>query len=147
MHKRGKTERGAAALEFALVMPLLLLLLFGIIGFGIVFAQNLALGNAARQAARFGVVEGNTCAQIKQMAVDEAISVGMDGPTEIDTADVTVTVNGVACSGTTQPCKSSAVGASVRVLVPFTSELLIPIAGFPDSVDIEGEGEFRCEFS
>ena len=112
-----------------------------------VFAQNLALGNAARQAARFGAVEGKTCAQIKQMAVDEAISVGMDGPSEISTGDVTVTVNGVACSGSTQPCDNSAAGASIRVLVPFTSELLIPIAGFPDSVDIEGEGEFRCEFS
>lgn len=147
MRRSRKCESGAAAVEFALVVPLLLLLLFGIIGFGMIFAQNLALGNAARQAARFGAVEGKTCAQIKQMAVDEAISVGMNGPSEISTSNVSVTVNGVACSGTTQPCDNSAVGASIRVIVPFTSELLIPIAGLPDSVDINGEGEFRCEFS
>ena len=54
MRKRRKNEGGAAALEFALVMPLLFLLLFGIIAFGVVFAQNLALSNAAREAARFG---------------------------------------------------------------------------------------------
>ena len=47
--KRGRDD-GASAVEFALVLPLLIILLFGIISFGIVFAQKLALGNAARQA-------------------------------------------------------------------------------------------------
>lgn len=147
MRKHRKNESGAAALEFALVMPLLLMVLFGIIAFGVVFAQNLALSNAAREAARFGAVEGQTCAEIQQEAVDESISVGMNGPSDISADDVEVTVDGAACSGSTEPCEDSTEGDSVRVIVPFTSQVMIPLVGLPDSVDIQGEGEFRCEFS
>ena len=57
-------EDGASAVEFALVVPLLLMLFFGIISFGIILAQNMALNNGAREGARFGVVDGKTCAQI-----------------------------------------------------------------------------------
>jgi Flp pilus assembly protein TadG len=47
-----KRERGAAAVEFALVVLPLLLLLFGIIEFGRVYFVQLSLTNAARDAAR-----------------------------------------------------------------------------------------------
>ena len=49
----GRTERGAAAVEFALVVIPLLMVIAGIVNFGFVFAQQLALDNAvARRAAR-----------------------------------------------------------------------------------------------
>ena len=51
-------DRGQAVLEFALVLPILLLLLFGIIEFGIVFHDNLVLNQAAREGARLGAVGG-----------------------------------------------------------------------------------------
>jgi hypothetical protein len=148
MRKRRKSEGGAAALEFALVMPLLFILVFGIIAFGIIFAQNLALGNSARQAARFGSVEGMTCADIQQEAVDNAESVAMD-PSDIDPDDVEVTLEpaGTVCAGETEPCEDSDEGDSVRVIIPFTSDVVVPLLGLPDEVDIHGEGEFRCEFS
>ena len=47
-------DRGAAAVEFALVLIPLLMIVFGIISFGITFSDSLALENAAREAARFG---------------------------------------------------------------------------------------------
>ena len=49
----GRTERGAAAVEFALVVLPLLMIVAGIINFGFIFAQQLSLSNGARQAARF----------------------------------------------------------------------------------------------
>ncbi|MDP3892585.1 TadE/TadG family type IV pilus assembly protein [Nocardioides sp.] len=49
-----RTERGAAAVEFALVVPLLLMMLFGTITTGLTFADHLSATNAVREAARYG---------------------------------------------------------------------------------------------
>jgi hypothetical protein len=47
-------ERGAVAVEFALVLPLLLLLLFGLVYTGLAYSDHLAVTNAVREGARFG---------------------------------------------------------------------------------------------
>lgn len=49
-------ERGAAAVEFALVLPLLLTLVFGIIEFGWAYAQMLDVRHGAREGARLVAV-------------------------------------------------------------------------------------------
>src|ERR687884_1688648 len=54
---RQRGDRGAAAVEFALVTPLLLVILFGIIDYGIWFADSISARQAVRDAARQGVVE------------------------------------------------------------------------------------------
>ncbi|HBC32331.1 MAG TPA: hypothetical protein DC024_13950 [Clostridiales bacterium] len=48
-----KKESGQAMVEFALVLPILLLLIGGIIDFGWIFHNQLATNNASREAARF----------------------------------------------------------------------------------------------
>src|SRR6185312_11491700 len=45
-------ERGAAAVEFALVLPVLLMLIFGIIDFGRMLAAKIVITEAAREGAR-----------------------------------------------------------------------------------------------
>lgn len=52
--KRRRQDRGAAAVEFALVLPILCMLLFGIISFGFGISDKVALVNAVREGARFG---------------------------------------------------------------------------------------------
>ena len=47
-------ERGAAAVEFALVIPLLLMILFGLITTGLTFSDHLSATNAVREGARYG---------------------------------------------------------------------------------------------
>jgi Flp pilus assembly pilin Flp len=54
MSTRG--EDGAAAVEFALLLPLLVVLLFGFIQFGMAFNTRIQATNAAREAARLAVV-------------------------------------------------------------------------------------------
>lgn len=49
-------ERGASLVEFAILAPLLLVLIFGIIDFSWVFAQNLGVRSGAREAARITAV-------------------------------------------------------------------------------------------
>jgi Flp pilus assembly pilin Flp len=54
--RTGGSEDGAAAVEFALLLPLLVLLLFGFIQFGVAFNTRIQATNAAREAARMAVV-------------------------------------------------------------------------------------------
>lgn len=51
-----KNQHGAAAVEFALVLPLLLLVLFGIIEFGFLLYNEQIIINASREGARYGIV-------------------------------------------------------------------------------------------
>lgn len=49
-----RSERGAVAVEFALVLPLLVMLIFGIVTAGLSYTHSIGLANAVREGARFG---------------------------------------------------------------------------------------------
>lgn len=68
---RGKRRRWAAAtVEMAVVMPLLLTILFGIIEYGWVFSVKQALVTAARDGARTAALPGSTTTEIQQRVAD-----------------------------------------------------------------------------
>jgi Flp pilus assembly protein TadG len=147
--KPQRGQRGASAVEFALVVPFLLLIVFGIIVYGMVFAQSLSLSNAARQAARSGVIEGTTCDQIISLSHDAAGTMGMNG-----TAASVVIKRGTSkalaaavCGGggSTQPCKSQPVGTNVYVTLTYATDPIVPFVPAPSQ--LEGVGVYRCEFS
>jgi hypothetical protein len=56
-------ERGAAAVELAIIMPLLLLVIAGIVDFGRYFMTEIQLTNAVREGARVAVI-GETPANV-----------------------------------------------------------------------------------
>ena len=51
-----KNQKGVSAIEFAIVLPVLVLLLFGIIEFSIVYYDQAVITNASREGARAGIV-------------------------------------------------------------------------------------------
>ncbi|NMR29402.1 TadE/TadG family type IV pilus assembly protein [Crystallibacter degradans] len=53
---KSKSENGAAAVEFALVLPLLLLALLGVIEFGRAYNVQISLTQAAREGARYAAI-------------------------------------------------------------------------------------------
>lgn len=57
---RPRRETGAAALEFALVLPILAMLLLGTITAGITYSHGIGLSNAVREGARFGATTGTS---------------------------------------------------------------------------------------
>jgi Flp pilus assembly protein TadG len=61
-----QSERGSVAVEFALLIPVLLLVLFGIINFGVLMYNQAVITNAAREGARWAAIHttatyGTTC--------------------------------------------------------------------------------------
>lgn len=62
-HSAHGRERGAAALEFALVLPLLLLLILGGIDYGLFINDSMVVRDAARNAARAGAL-GHFASQV-----------------------------------------------------------------------------------
>jgi Flp pilus assembly protein TadG len=67
-----ETKRGQSLVEFAMMLPLLVLFLVAIIQFGIIFATYLTLNHAALVGARAGAVAPSTSDQLA-VAKDEAI--------------------------------------------------------------------------
>ncbi|MCG1011539.1 pilus assembly protein [Tepidanaerobacter sp. GT38] len=51
-----KTERGQTLVELALVLPIIILILFGTLEFGRIFHSYIVITNAAREGARLGAL-------------------------------------------------------------------------------------------
>jgi Flp pilus assembly protein TadG len=71
-----KSEKGQSLVEFALVVPILALLLFGIVDFGRIFHAYLTVDHAGREAARAASV-GKNETDVKQVAVNSGSSINL----------------------------------------------------------------------
>jgi Flp pilus assembly protein TadG len=78
MRRRIRNERGAALLEAAITIPLILLISVGIFEFGRAFQTWQVLTNAAREGARIAVISGTTDAQISKRVRDYLQAGGLD---------------------------------------------------------------------
>jgi len=92
---KAKNQRGASAVEFAIILPVLVMILFGMFQFGIAYNNWIAITHAAREGARLAAV-GN---YDEQAVRDSAPSVDIDSVnvTGLDGAigdSVTVNVTG-----------------------------------------------------
>ena len=63
-----KNEKGAAAVEFALILPILVIIVFGIFQFGIAFNNWISLTHAAREGARLAAVGQYTAQKVRDSA-------------------------------------------------------------------------------
>lgn len=103
-----RSESGQALVEFALVAPLVLLLLLGVVQFGIAFNESITVADAARAGSRAAVVAGaaNATAAAKSAVVSAA---GNLDPSTLS-AGTSVTVGGT--------------DVTVRVTYPYSIDLL-----------------------
>lgn len=100
-------QRGAAAVEMAIIMPLLLLFIGGIVDFGRFFFVQIQLTNAAREGARVAVIgEPNVAGR-----VETALGAGLYG--EINPPAIT-------------PCAGAGGDATVTLTIPFDWIVLEP---------------------
>jgi hypothetical protein len=137
-HKRRHDQRGAAAIEFAIIAPVLFMVVFGIIEFGIAWSEKNVFVGAAREGARFAAVAcgDGSCVdgEVAQRVIDAAVGYDIDGAP----GSITVTPN---------PGCSSA-DTSENVTVSFLQDFVIDIPFIPTITlnDVEIEAVFRCEY-
>lgn len=94
-----KSQKGSAIVEMALVLPILIVLVFGIIDFGRVFHAYLTIDHAGREAARmasvreFGQVTTTAVNKSGGMITASHVSVSYDDASQKRGSNVTVTIN------------------------------------------------------
>ncbi len=72
-------QRGATLVEYALVVPIFLLLVVGILEFGrIIFTYN-TLANVAREGARYGITHPRDTEEVEREIAARALATGLDG--------------------------------------------------------------------
>jgi Flp pilus assembly protein TadG len=104
--RRRHSDRGAAAVEFALVMPLLLLVIFGLIDFGRMLNAQITLTEAAREGARANALGANVNSRV---------------------AAVTANLNGTVSPVVNQSCALGDPDAQVTVTYNF--KFVTPVGG------------------
>ena len=144
-------RRGQALVEFALIVPLFVLLLVGLFDFGrAIYAYN-TINNAARQAARLAVVD-QTISHIRDRASAQAVSLGIDpSDVEIDFRDITTPDAVASCAGAI-PGDDNNTGQIVFciavVTVPYSYVAATPIVGnLVGTIQLEGESRFKVDFN
>ena len=121
-------ERGAAAVEFALVLPLLLLLFIGIVEFSQALQVHARLSAAAREGARIMALTSDPTQA--RTAVHAAVD-------SLDFPDSQITITPNACASTTDPTQTVAV--TVVYTQPFAAGLL-----GQNGVELTGKAVMRC---
>jgi Flp pilus assembly protein TadG len=73
MRRKFASQKGASAVEFALVLPLLIIITFGIIEFGIYLFNQQVITNASREGARAGIVATGGSSRVTQNAIEAVV--------------------------------------------------------------------------
>lgn len=102
-HRANRSERGAAAVEMALVLPVLILLIGGIVDFGRAYYTQIILTNAAREGARGAIVLADPVARAEAAGKNDIP--GWQTPVVANRMAPTDpwSVNSAGCTGITTP--------------------------------------------
>lgn len=139
--RRTSTERGAAAVEFALVMPLLLLLVFGIIQYGYILSFRQALSQAAAEGARAAAV-----APASMSATDKQAAARNAAQQALSSYGVTCGSSVMTCAISIIPCPrdSTKTCAQVALTYDYEERPLMPSVPFvpvPDALSYTAVAE------
>ena len=129
MRDRMRSERGATAVEFAMIMPLLIALVIGIAEFGRAFQVQGTLSAAAREGVRLMALQNDPAAA--RTAVRNAAA----------SLDPAVTDAQIAISPASCPTLNAGT-TSVRLTISYPMPYLTGFFG--TGVDLTGTGVMRC---
>lgn len=137
-HSRRSGRRGQSLVEFALVLPLFLLMLAGIVDFGMGLATSITVTNAAREGARLGVVNPSPSAITARV---QSVASGLD-TSRLTVSTTCLEPSGsswVACTGTQWES-----GDSMVVTASYVYRMVWPLA-FGTELPLSSKVEMRVE--
>ncbi|WP_090445603.1 TadE/TadG family type IV pilus assembly protein [Natronincola peptidivorans] len=132
INKLRKSENGQALVELALVLPILLLLVFGMIEFGRVFGTQLVILHGAREGARAAAVGASDTEVV-------AIVQNRTSPLTLDASKLTVEVTPSDVSRQRGDGVAIQVQYPVKIYAPFISAIM------NDSYTVSGRVMMRME--
>ncbi len=112
-------SQGQSLVEFALVLPVFILLLAGMIDFGLGLYSYMTLQSAAREGARLGVTDCTRTDCATNVTSRVSATSGGLAPT--------VTVACTSAAGTAVACSSTVPGDSVTVTAAYTYRMVWPL--------------------
>ena len=127
-----KNERGQNMIEMALVLPILLLLLFGIIEFGRIFYSFLSINNGARAGARYAAVHVVDDDDLKDIIAEKSFPGDSDAQ---DTVVAHTTIEYVDSDGDEDRESDGTVEISIAYPVELYAPLIYRIIG-----DVDAQG-------
>ena len=132
-------RRGQALVEFALIIPVFILLVMGIFDLGrAVYGYN-TVNNAAREAARVAIVD-QTQAHIEDEAVKQAVGLGLSA------TDVTIDYRSQSTPLVAGSCTQLQINCIANVRVDYSYQAATPIIGnLVGTIAIKGESQFPIE--
>jgi hypothetical protein len=126
----GRTsERGAVAVEFALILPILLLLLLGIMEFGRAYNAQISLTHAAREGVRVMAISRDATA---------AQSAAINAATSLEPNLMVVKLDPFP------PCPAGPASGSTPVVTMTITYKLDTITGIAGPFTLQGKGVMRC---
>ena len=139
-----RSRDGAAIAEMAIVFPVLLLLLIGVVDYGRLYYTSITVANAARAGAEYGASSSAASinfAGMKSFAQGDGLEAG------------TLTLaarNYCECGGAADAsCTACAGGVAPDVFVEVTAskmlKMLLKYPGLPDSISIVRKATFRSQ--
>ena len=137
---RRRRRRGQSLVEFAVVLPVFLLILAGLLDFGLGLYTQMTVINAAREGARLGVVEPGNVSDITDRV--DAMATGLD-PSRLT---VTVTCQRPTGPTTFGSCSAPAwqSGDAVVVKVAYDYKMIWPLA-FGTNLNLSSTVQMRIE--
>lgn len=138
-----RAERGVAVVEFALLLPFLLLIVFGIVDFGRAMNYKNELTQLSNQAARFAVVNKSPADGTSPFPGCAGLKSYLSNPANVDTKEIADMIK----TGTVQVTVGSTVGqpVSIRLTTNFT---VIPFIGTTigkPTMSLAGQATMRLE--
>lgn len=127
-----KNRRGAAVVEFAVVAPVFITLVFGMIEYGRMVMVQQLLTNAAREGCRVAVLDGATTATVQSTVTTYLTNASVSGST------VTVSPNPPSSAGYGAP-------VTVTVTIPFSQVSWLPSPMFLSGTTLRASTVMRRE--
>jgi Flp pilus assembly protein TadG len=134
---------GSVSVEFALVIPVLMLMVVGIADVGLVLAQYLRVSGALSAAGQYALINPDDTAGVEQIAKDylsnnSAVSVMVETSCECSGGNSTTSCGGSCSAG-------EDLRQFVRIQISQAVELLLPYPGIPDAWDINMISQYRVQ--